>query len=170
MIRVNKWNDWSHWERIGEGFFPFFGHTKISLYKHTFPPITKNRPLVQKKCSLDEQAEKHMKFDLWRARKWASKTGCTMSWEAVWRDHFVWGAIQKVRWKRPSPTLPARHAIQTQFFLNLTSGIESLGGYPAFPMLEQFMNYVVVVEQRYSSKTVYWPRRSRARPRLVILL
>jgi len=56
--------------------------------------------------------------------------------------------IQKVRRKRLSPTLPARHATQTHFFLNLTLDIESLGGYLAFPMLEQFMNYVVVVEQR----------------------
>jgi len=58
------------------------------------------------------------------------------------------GPHTKSEVKTASPTLPTRHATQTHFFLNLTSDIESLGGYLAFPMLEQFINYVVVVEQR----------------------
>jgi len=89
-----------------------------------------NRPLVQKKCSLAEQVEKHVNFYLKRVRKWASKTGCTMSWEAVWRGHFVRGAIQKV-----SPSSLPRNA--NIFFFNPASEIGIPGGRLAFPPLEQ---------------------------------
>ena len=42
--------------------------------------------------------------------------------------------------KTASPTLPARHATQTHFFLNLTSDIETLGSCLTFPMLEKVYN------------------------------
>ena len=58
------------------------------------------------------------------------------------------GPHTKSEVKTASPTLPARHATRTHFFLNLTSDIETLGGYLAFPMLEQVINYVVVVGRK----------------------
>ena len=65
--------------------------------------------------------------------------------------------------KTASPTLPARHATQTHFFLNLTLDIETLGGYLAFPIWSKLS--IMWWWLNRGSKTVYWPLRSCARLR-----
>jgi hypothetical protein len=45
--------------------------------------------------------------------------------------------------KTASPTLPARHALEKNVFLNLTPEIKILGSCIALLMSEQFIHYVV---------------------------
>ena len=113
----------------------FSGILKISLRKPTFTPLPKIA-LWAKKMLLG-----------WASRKtrevWALKSQEVGEQNWVYYglggfgEDFVRGAIQKVRWKRPPPTLPARHATQTHFFFNPTAEIRIPGSYLVFPLLEQ---------------------------------
>jgi len=112
------------------GFFSFFGHTKISLYKPTFTPLPKIA-LWSKKMLL-----------AWASRKtrgvWPLKSQEVGEQNWVYYERFGEAILyEKVRWKRPLPTLPARHVTQTYFYFNPTSEIGIPDGCLAFHLLEQ---------------------------------
>jgi len=122
----------------------FSGILKISLRKPTFTPLPKIA-LWAKKMLLG-----------WASRKtrevWALKSQEVGEQNWVYYglggfgEDFVRGAIQKVRWKRPPPTLPARHTTQTHFFLIRQQKLEYQVVIWRFLYWSKFIAHVVVVE------------------------
>jgi len=153
MIRVAK----NQLERV-------FGHTKNLAAQAHFSHHYQKSPFGPKKCSLAEQVEKHVKFELLRVRKWASKIGCTMGWEGL--ERILYGVPYK-KWGEKGLRPPFQLATQRKhiFFLIRQQKLEYQVVIWRFLYWSKFIAYVVVVE--WDRRTVYWSwggRRARHDP------